>query len=170
MSRNADVFISLACLQDDVDQLTVVTDRSQGGGSIQNGSLEIMVRHKLKVHHYQHVDPFKANTGSSYSNPSTHLLHPQLHRRLLYDDVRGVGEPLNETSQIFPEGLVVRGRFLLTLDPPQTAADTHRPLTEEMVLQPLLTFTDGDLKPNTQLEVSEERSSVVDGYVNGLVL
>lgn len=34
-------------IQDDVDQLTVVTDRSQGGGSIYNGSLEIMVRHTL---------------------------------------------------------------------------------------------------------------------------
>lgn len=33
------------CFQDDSDQLTVVTDRSQGGGSIYNGSLEIMVRH-----------------------------------------------------------------------------------------------------------------------------
>lgn len=31
--------------QDDEDQLTVVTDRSQGGGSIYNGSLEIMVGH-----------------------------------------------------------------------------------------------------------------------------
>lgn len=35
------------CFQDDNDQLTVVTDRSQGGGSIYNGSLEIMVRHTL---------------------------------------------------------------------------------------------------------------------------
>uniref|UniRef100_A0A669EVV8 Alpha-mannosidase n=1 Tax=Oreochromis niloticus TaxID=8128 RepID=A0A669EVV8_ORENI len=110
---------SRAYIKDDVDQLTVVTDRSQGGGSIQNGSLEIM-----------------------------------LHRRLLHDDFRGVGEPLNEISGIFPDGLVVRGRLLLTLDPPQTAADTHRPLAEGMVLQPLLTFTDGDLKPNTQLEFS----------------
>lgn len=33
------------CFQDDDDQLTVVTDRSQGGGSINNGSLEIMVIH-----------------------------------------------------------------------------------------------------------------------------
>lgn len=33
------------CFQDDADQLTVVTDRSQGGGSISNGSLEIMVTH-----------------------------------------------------------------------------------------------------------------------------
>uniref|UniRef100_A0A8C5D8P9 Alpha-mannosidase n=1 Tax=Gouania willdenowi TaxID=441366 RepID=A0A8C5D8P9_GOUWI len=88
---------SRAFIKDDVDQLTVVTDRSQGGGSLRNGSLEIM-----------------------------------LHRRLLYDDTRGVAEPLNETSDIFPEGLVVRGRFLLTLDRPSSAADTHRPLAEEV--------------------------------------
>uniref|UniRef100_A0A8K9XI24 Alpha-mannosidase n=1 Tax=Oncorhynchus mykiss TaxID=8022 RepID=A0A8K9XI24_ONCMY len=92
---------SRAYIKDDKDQLTVVTDRSQGGGSIQDGSLEIM-----------------------------------LHRRLLYDDVRGVGEPLNEMSDIYPEGLVVRGRHLLSLSPPATAADTHRPLAQEVVLQP----------------------------------
>uniref|UniRef100_A0A8C7N966 Alpha-mannosidase n=1 Tax=Oncorhynchus kisutch TaxID=8019 RepID=A0A8C7N966_ONCKI len=92
---------SRAYIKDDKDQLTVVTDRSQGGGSIQDGSLEIM-----------------------------------LHRRLLYDDVRGVGEPLNETSDIYPEGLVVRGRHLLSLSPPAMAADTHRPLAQEVVLQP----------------------------------
>lgn len=83
----------------------------------------------------------------------------QLHRRLLYDDNRGVGEPLNESSSIFPEGLVVRGRLLLSLDRPASAADTHRPLAEEVVLQPLLTFTDGDLDPNTELEVSDEERS-----------
>ncbi|XP_071402227.1 lysosomal alpha-mannosidase-like, partial [Centroberyx affinis] len=104
---------------DDVDQLTVVTDRSQGGSSIQNGSLEIM-----------------------------------LHRRLLYDDVRGVGEPLNESSDLFPAGLVVRGRLLLALDRPASAADTHRPLAQQEVLQPLLSFTDGELHPNTKLEFS----------------
>ncbi|XP_054635980.1 lysosomal alpha-mannosidase isoform X1 [Dunckerocampus dactyliophorus] len=110
---------SRAFIKDDEDQLTVVTDRSQGGGSIQNGSLEIM-----------------------------------LHRRLLYDDVRGVAEPLNETSHIFPDGLVVRGRLLISLDRPATAADTHRPVAQGMVLQPLLTFTEGDLHPNTRLEFS----------------
>ncbi|XP_051940570.1 lysosomal alpha-mannosidase [Hippocampus zosterae] len=110
---------SRAFIKDDKDQLTVVTDRSQGGGSIQNGSLEIM-----------------------------------LHRRLLYDDVRGVAEPLNETSDVFPEGLVVRGRLLLSLSHPASAADVHRPLAEEVVLQPLLTFTEGHLHPNTRLEFS----------------
>ncbi|KAM9769135.1 lysosomal alpha-mannosidase [Menidia menidia] len=110
---------SRAYIKDESDQLTVVTDRSQGGGSIQNGSLEIM-----------------------------------LHRRLLYDDVRGVGEPLNESSYIYPNGLVVRGRLLLSLDRPATAADTHRPLAQEVVLQPLLSFTDGQLDTNTRLEFS----------------
>ncbi|KAK5925893.1 hypothetical protein CgunFtcFv8_021508 [Champsocephalus gunnari] len=86
---------SRAFIKDEEDQLTVVTDRSQGGGSIHNGSLEIM-----------------------------------LHRRLLYDDVRGVVEPLNETSDIFPEGLV------------------------QVVLQPLLSFTEGELHPDTRLEFS----------------
>uniref|UniRef100_A0AAZ3NU37 Alpha-mannosidase n=1 Tax=Oncorhynchus tshawytscha TaxID=74940 RepID=A0AAZ3NU37_ONCTS len=116
---------SRAYIKDDKDQLTVVTDRSQGGGSIQDGSLEIM-----------------------------------LHRRLLYDDVRGVGEPLNETSDIYPEGLVVRGRHLLSLSPPATAADTHRPLAQEVVLQPLITFTDGELHPSTRLEVRERFSGL----------
>ncbi|XP_008314774.2 lysosomal alpha-mannosidase [Cynoglossus semilaevis] len=110
---------SRAFIKDDEDQLTVVTDRSQGGGSIHNGSLELM-----------------------------------LHRRLLYDDVRGVAEPLNETSEIFPEGLVVRGRLLLLLDRPSVAADAHRPLAQEVVLQPLLTFMKGELSPGTRLEFS----------------
>lgn len=87
--------------------------------------------------------------------PSDPHHHPQLHRRLLYDDVRGVGEPLNETSDIYPEGLVVRGRLLLSLSPPATAADTHRPLAQEVVLQPLISFTDGELHPSTRLEVRD---------------
>lgn len=82
---------------------------------------------------------------------------PQLHRRLLYDDVRGVAEPLNETSEIFPEGLVVRGRLLLLLNRPSVAADAHRPLAQEVVLQPLLTFMKGELSPGTRLEVSLEK-------------
>lgn len=90
-------------------------------------------------------------------------LHPsssQLHRRLLYDDSRGVAEPLNETSDIFPDGLVVRGRLLLSLERPASAADIHRLLAQEMVLQPLLTFTDGDLYPNTKLEVRHIHSNI----------
>ncbi|KAI5089006.1 lysosomal alpha-mannosidase isoform X1, partial [Silurus meridionalis] len=96
-----------AFIRDEQNQMTVVTDRSQGISSIYNGSLEIMV-----------------------------------HRRLLRDDYRGVGEPLSEPGD-YDDGLAVRGRFLLALTPPSTAADTHRPLGQEMVFQPTLSFQQG---------------------------
>ena len=54
-------------------QLTINIDRAEGGGSLKNGELQLMV-----------------------------------HRRLLYDDSRGVGEPLNETGTT-GLGLVVTG-------------------------------------------------------------
>uniref|UniRef100_A0AAY4EZV2 Lysosomal alpha-mannosidase n=1 Tax=Denticeps clupeoides TaxID=299321 RepID=A0AAY4EZV2_9TELE len=93
---------SRAYIKDKDNQLTVVTDRSQGGSSIADGSLEIM-----------------------------------LHRRLLYDDVRGVGEPLSEPGEDGQGGLVARGTLLLALTPPEKAADLHRPLAQSVVLQPL---------------------------------
>lgn len=109
---------SRAYIKDAKQQLTVVTDRSQGVSSIYNGSLEIM-----------------------------------LHRRLLYDDVRGVGEPLSEPGDFY-DGLVVRGRLLLTLTSPDLAADAHRPLAQGMVFQPLLSFQNGTPSANTKLEFS----------------
>ena len=39
----------------------------------------------------------------------------QVHRRLLYDDSRGVREPLNEPG-INGKGLIIRGKYLLILD------------------------------------------------------
>ena len=56
---------SMAFLKDNKTQLTVMSDRSRGCASLQNGEFESM-----------------------------------LHRRLLFDDQRGVGEPLNETEAI----------------------------------------------------------------------
>uniref|UniRef100_A0A4W4H8V2 Alpha-mannosidase n=1 Tax=Electrophorus electricus TaxID=8005 RepID=A0A4W4H8V2_ELEEL len=103
---------SRAFIKDGRNQMTVVTDRSQGVSSIYNGSLEIM-----------------------------------LHRRLLHDDVRGVEEPLSEPGE-FADGLVVRGRLLVMLTPPETAADMHRPLAQGMVLQPMLSFQEGALPRN----------------------
>ncbi|KAL4648547.1 lysosomal alpha-mannosidase [Arapaima gigas] len=111
-------------IKDKENQLTVVTDRSQGASSLQDGSLEIM-----------------------------------LHRRLLYDDVRGVAEPLSEPGDN-NEGLVVRGRLLLALTAPKDAADIHRPLAEALVLQPLLSFQMGELHPNTALEFSGLQASL----------
>uniref|UniRef100_A0A8C2A1D1 Alpha-mannosidase n=1 Tax=Cyprinus carpio TaxID=7962 RepID=A0A8C2A1D1_CYPCA len=73
----------------------------------------------------------RSQGASSIYNGSLEIM---LHRRLLYDDFRGVGEPLSEPGEFF-DGLVARGRLLLALTPPNMAADVHRPLAQGMVLQ-----------------------------------
>ncbi|XP_067170658.1 lysosomal alpha-mannosidase [Apteryx mantelli] len=94
-------------IKDKKFQLTVLTDRSQGGSSIIDGSLELMV-----------------------------------HRRLLYDDARGVGEPLQE-SGADNKGLVVRGRHLVLLDTVESAADQHRPLAQQEFMAPYVVLAPG---------------------------
>lgn len=102
-----------AYIKDTNAQLTVLVDRSQGGASLADGSLELMV-----------------------------------HRRILYDDGRGVGEPLNETYGITPypnpvrlgAGLVIKGMHRLLLDTPATAAATFRPMMDTLYFPPVLAF------------------------------
>ncbi len=71
-----------------------------------------------------------------------------LHRRLLYDDGRGVGEALNETG-INGNGLVIRSRHLLLLQPIDVAAATLRIRAEEHTFGPLCLF--GDV-PNNDVD------------------
>ena len=85
-------------------QFTVLTDRSQGGSSLKDGSVEVMV-----------------------------------HRRLMVDDQRGVGEALNETGQ-FGEGLIIRGRHWVVFDTVANSSATHRLLGEQLLLRPMLAF------------------------------
>jgi lysosomal alpha-mannosidase len=61
-----------------------------------------------------------------------------VHRRLLYDDARGVKEPLNETA--YGEGLVVRGRHILIAEPPASSALYHRVGSQQLYMHPLATF------------------------------
>ncbi|GAB6018760.1 hypothetical protein CHUAL_000429 [Chamberlinius hualienensis] len=71
-------------------QFTVITDRSQGGGSLEDGQIEIM-----------------------------------LHRRLLYDEDKGVGEALNEPG-VDGKGLRVRGKHWVIVSSTEKAAPLHR--------------------------------------------
>ncbi|XP_046950805.1 lysosomal alpha-mannosidase isoform X1 [Lynx rufus] len=89
-------------------QLTVLTDRSQGGSSLRDGSMELMV-----------------------------------HRRLLKDDGRGVGEALLEDGL----GRWVRGRHLVLLDKVRTAATGHRLQAEKEVLAPQVVLAPGGGAP-----------------------
>ncbi|XP_058513983.1 lysosomal alpha-mannosidase-like isoform X2 [Ochotona princeps] len=98
-------------IKDGEKQLTVLTDRSQGGSSLRDGSLELMV-----------------------------------HRKLLRDDFRGVGEALLEQGS----GLVVRGRHLVLLDAVDQAAAGHRLLAEREVLAPQVFLAPGGGAPYFQ--------------------
>ncbi|CAK8687802.1 unnamed protein product [Clavelina lepadiformis] len=100
-------------IKDSKYQLTVLTDRSQGGASLKNGSLELMV-----------------------------------HRRLLGEDGKGVGEPLNETGQ-FGDGLIVRGKHWLLLDTITSSQRQHRLLAEEIFMSPLVAFQNVTSDTNT---------------------
>ncbi|NXD03773.1 MA2B1 mannosidase, partial [Certhia familiaris] len=66
----------------------------------------------------------------------------QVHRRLLRDDNRGLEEALDEPGED-GQGLVVRGRHLVLLDTPETAADQHRPRAQEMVTSPYVVLAPG---------------------------
>nr|XP_060620901.1 lysosomal alpha-mannosidase [Anolis sagrei ordinatus] len=98
-------------IKDKKVQLTVLTDRSQGGSSIFDGSLELMV-----------------------------------HRRLLHDDARGVGEPLLEPGD-YLNGLVVRGRHLILLDTVESSADQHRLRAQQEYMAPQLVLAPGGGPP-----------------------
>jgi lysosomal alpha-mannosidase len=85
--------------------MTVLNDRSQGGSSPVDGSVELMV-----------------------------------HRRLLYDDGFGVGEPLSEPG-FDGKGLVIRGKHWLLFSTIKDAAKKHRDLAQRIFLEPLITFS-----------------------------
>ncbi|CAF1300509.1 unnamed protein product [Adineta steineri] len=95
-------------------QFTVLTDRTQGGASIRDGSVELMV-----------------------------------HRRMLYDDALGVGEPLNETA--FGQGLVVRGKHFINVETPAASAFYHRVGSQRLYMSAVPTYA---LVPQTYASYS----------------
>jgi len=94
-------------LKDAKTQLTVVTDRAQGGASLRNGELELMV-----------------------------------HRRTLFDDHRGVGEPINEPGVDWQDkSLVIKGTFRIILSSVSEASQLHKRELSELTFPPVLSFT-----------------------------
>ena len=105
---NAAIFI-----EDGSSSMAVCTDRTQGGTSLQDGNIELMV-----------------------------------HRRLLKDDSRGVGECLNETAEVMPyppfgdasrqgEGLVITGTHRVLVGRNVTGARMARTEMDKMFSPPL---------------------------------
>lgn len=96
---------ALITIKDDSSQFTVLTDRSEGAWD-----------RLLCMHVAVSLDPLRAFTtrshhgdvclrardvtgGASMEDGEIELM---VHRRILYDDGRGVGEPLNETTSCTP--------------------------------------------------------------------
>lgn len=66
-----------------------------------------------------------------------------MHRRLLYDDNKGVVEPLDETA--FGEGLVIRGKHVVQFNHIPVAADAHRRKAVETAFRPVPSFAKTNL-------------------------
>ncbi|XP_073007335.1 alpha-mannosidase At3g26720-like [Typha latifolia] len=69
-----------------------------------------------------------------------------LHRRLLYDDGRGVGEALNETVCVNGTcaGLIIQGKYYLKLDPIGEGAKWRRSFGQEIYSPLLIAFSEQD--------------------------
>ncbi len=133
-------------IRDESAQLTVLTDRAQGAGSITDGSLELMVHRRLTHDDYRGVgEPLnETEFVASYAGP-------------------------HGGAKSGP-ALVVRGTHLVTLEPPASAADVWRPLADRSFAAPRLVFAKGgggadaeatfsalanELPPNVQLMTLE---------------
>ncbi|KAI3725915.1 hypothetical protein L1987_65711 [Smallanthus sonchifolius] len=101
------------------------------GAYVEDGTLELSVL----------VD--RAVGGSSLVDGQIELM---LHRRLLFDDVKGVGELLNETICVLDDckGLVVQGKFYIRIDPMGDGAKWRRTFGQEIYSPLLLAFAEQD--------------------------
>ena len=79
----------------------------------------------------------------------THI--SQVHRRTLYDDKRGVGEPINETGQ-YGDGLIVRGSHVLLFDTINASTVYHRLIGESLMLKPEYMFIEDTGTPSAFME------------------
>eukprot|EP00257_Ricinus_communis_P013468 XP_015570900.1 alpha-mannosidase At3g26720 [Ricinus communis] len=85
----------------------------------------------------------RAVGGSSLVDGQIELM---LHRRLIHDDKRGVGEVLNETVCFSNgcEGLTIQGRYFVRIDPLGEGAKWRRTVGQEIYSPILLAFAEQD--------------------------
>ncbi|CAH9082893.1 unnamed protein product [Cuscuta europaea] len=90
--------------------------------------------------------------GSSLTDGQLELM---LHRRLLHDDGRGVGEALNETvcASQKCEGLTVKGKFYVRIDPLGEGARWRRSFGQEIYSPFLLAFSEQDINHGTKFHI-----------------
>ncbi|PRQ54349.1 putative alpha-mannosidase [Rosa chinensis] len=83
----------------------------------------------------------RAVGGSSLVDGQVELM---LHRRLTHDDIRGVGEILNETVCVSEkcEGLTIQGKFYVRIDPVGEGSKWRRTAGQEISAPLLLAFTE----------------------------
>ncbi|GMN57390.1 hypothetical protein TIFTF001_026498 [Ficus carica] len=81
--------------------------------------------------------------GTSLKDGQIELM---LHRRLIHDDIRGVGEVLNETVCLLDrcEGLTIQGKLYIRIDPLGEGAKWRRTTGQEIYSPLLLAFTEQD--------------------------
>ncbi|KAJ8898442.1 hypothetical protein PR048_003802 [Dryococelus australis] len=116
-------------------RLAVLTDRAQGGSSLHNGQIELMVGVILyPTLTYSDCSP---HVGCRFTARCL-----QVHRRLFHDDDFGVGEALNEKA--FGRGLVARGKHYLVAGNSSCTVTRERVLAQELLLAPWLFFSPVD--------------------------
>lgn len=99
------------------------------------------------------VLPDRPQGGTAYHKGTIELM---VHRRFTSFDNKGTDQPLNDLG-VDKKGIVIRGRHLLHLGPPDVAAARVRQLANSIVQAPLLTFSEATSPNMRSLETRSFR-------------